>query len=133
VLFDLTSELKTEAESIAKAYKMGPMYTPPVIAQDGVIGEIHPYGGNWQGGVADPETGTLYVSSITEYQLTGLRKPDPTMSDLNYDAGSYKYMHRRGDGGLRRTGQTRPQDAGHRVPEDCRCLLPRLASLPRST
>ena len=98
VLFGLTPELRTEAETIAKAYKMGPMYTPPVIATDGIIGEIHPYGGNWQSGAADPETGMLYVSSITEYQLTGLRKPAPTTSDMNYDAGSYKYMHRRGSG-----------------------------------
>ncbi|MQA93039.1 MAG: PQQ-binding-like beta-propeller repeat protein, partial [Gemmatimonas sp.] len=63
-LIDLTPELKAEAETIARSYKMGPMYQPPVLAREGVIGEIHPYSGNWQGGAVDPESGILYVGSI---------------------------------------------------------------------
>lgn len=97
-LIDFTPELKAEAEKIARSYRMGPMYHPPVLTREGLIGEIHPYSGNWQGGAVDPETGILYVGSMTEYQLTGLQKPDPKLSNMNYDAGSYRYMHRRGAG-----------------------------------
>jgi quinoprotein glucose dehydrogenase len=116
-LLDLTPALKAEAEAIARSYKMGPMYQPPVLARDGLVGEIHPYSGNWQGGGVDPETGILYVGSITEYQLTGLQKPDPKLSNMNFDAGSYRYMHRRGGGEGAPTTPTSPTDCGAPGPQ----------------
>ena len=60
--FDLTPELKAEAQAEMKKYRMGPLYTPPsmqgTITRPGVWG-----GANWGGGAFDPETGMLYLKS----------------------------------------------------------------------
>jgi len=41
-------------------------------------------GGNWEGGAVDPETGMLYVSSVTNPYVYGLRVPDPERTNLDY-------------------------------------------------
>src|ERR1035441_5192329 len=69
-LIDLTPELKAEALEIAAQYRLGSMFAPPSVAGAGgklaTITLPSPTGGaNWQGGAADPETGMLYVSSVT--------------------------------------------------------------------
>ena len=60
--FDLTPELKAEAQAELKKYRLGPIFTPPslrgTVMLPGVIG-----GANWGGGAFDPETGMLYVKS----------------------------------------------------------------------
>jgi quinoprotein glucose dehydrogenase len=89
-LIDFTPELKAEALKVLSQYKYGPLYTPPsVIDPNGTKGTLLlpglVGGGNWQGGAADPETGIVYVASITFPMLAGLRKceegrnPIPTM------------------------------------------------------
>ena len=61
--FDLTPELKAEAQAEMKKYRMGPLYTPPsmegTIVRPGVWG-----GANWGGGAFDPETGMLYLKTV---------------------------------------------------------------------
>lgn len=64
-LVDFTPELRAQALSILAKYNHGPLFTPPsldkpTITMPGVAG-----GASWAGGAFDPETGILYVSSIT--------------------------------------------------------------------
>ena len=76
-LIDFTPELKAEAIKIAAGFKTGPLYTPPIVAGHATARRrcsCCPYAGNWQGGAVDPETGMLYVASITD-ALSGAAAP----------------------------------------------------------
>jgi quinoprotein glucose dehydrogenase len=91
-LIDLTPELKAQALKIAAQYDLGPMFAPPIVADAGgkraTITLPSPTGGaNWQGGAADPETGMLYVASITYAAPVSLARA-PTRTDMDY-AGRY--------------------------------------------
>jgi quinoprotein glucose dehydrogenase len=44
-------------------------------------------GTNWAGGSADPETGMLYVGSVTTPTAVGLVPADPARSDFGYASG----------------------------------------------
>src|SRR6185436_12923861 len=79
-LIDFTPELNREARELAAQYKLGPLYTPPIVAgTNGLRGVLSlptaTGGANWQGGAADPETGVLYVSSGTMLSATAARAP----------------------------------------------------------
>ncbi len=92
-LIDFTPELKQEAIKIASQYRMGPLFTPPIVAgTDGKLATImlphHVGGGNWPGGAVDPETGILYVASVTNPDMLALTVADPKRSDMGYVAGS---------------------------------------------
>ena len=60
--FDLTPELKAQAQAAMAKLRIGPLFTPPSLAgtamRPSIIG-----GANWGGGALDPETGILYVKS----------------------------------------------------------------------
>jgi quinoprotein glucose dehydrogenase len=88
-LNDLTPEIHAEAKRIAAQYTMGPLYTPPTAitpTNKGTLTMPSTMGGaNWQGAVADPETGILYVGSMTFAMGIGLSH-EPSISDLNYVA-----------------------------------------------
>ena len=91
-LIDFTPELKAEAVKIASQYKLGPLYLPPIVRDtDGKLGSLilphHTGGANWPGGAFDPETGILYVSSITNPDSLALAVADPKRSDMGYVAG----------------------------------------------
>jgi quinoprotein glucose dehydrogenase len=61
--FDLTPELKAEAQAEMKKYRMGPLYTPPSL--EGTITRPGVWGGaNWGGGAFDPDSGMLYLKSV---------------------------------------------------------------------
>jgi len=88
-LNDLTPEILAEAKRIASAYTLGPVYTPPTVITDtkkgtlvmpGTVG-----GANWQGAVADPESGILYVSSTSSPVVYGMVR-DPDRSNMRYVA-----------------------------------------------
>ncbi len=69
-LIDFTPELRAQAVEIVKKYKIGPLYTPPVLARpDGPLGTLYlpseVGGANWPGGAFDPETNRLYIHSHT--------------------------------------------------------------------
>ena len=74
--FDLTPELKAEAQEEMKKYRIGPIFTPPslqgTLMRPGTIG-----GANWGGGAFDPDTGILYVKSSNTPQIAKIRKVDP--------------------------------------------------------
>ncbi|MEM6706993.1 MAG: PQQ-binding-like beta-propeller repeat protein, partial [Acidobacteriota bacterium] len=90
-LIDFTPELKAEALEIAKKYKMGPIFTPPVVGTEEVQGTIQmpgwAGGANWWGAGLDPETGMLYIPSITSPISVSLTKPDAARSNFDYIRG----------------------------------------------
>jgi len=75
-LNDMTPEIFAEAKRIASEYKLGPVYTPATVYSDTNKGTLFsPSGGggaNWQGAVADPESGIMYVSSAATLGVLGL-------------------------------------------------------------
>jgi quinoprotein glucose dehydrogenase len=84
-LIDFTPELRAEALKIASRYKMGPIFTPPVVSKiEGPLGTlasgISNGGTNWPGGSYDPETHILYVFSQTTLVSLGLVPGDPKLS-----------------------------------------------------
>ena len=69
-LIDFTPELRAEAIRIASEYKLGSIFTPPIVAgSNGLRGMLSlpalTGGSNWPGGAVDPETGIFYVVSST--------------------------------------------------------------------
>ena len=85
-LIDFTPELRSEAIRIASEYKLGPLFTPPILGgSDGFRGVLMlptaTGGANWQGGAVDPETGILYVASATRMGVGTTRIPVPPPSD----------------------------------------------------
>src|SRR5262249_45931389 len=92
-LIDFTPELHEEAVKIASRYKLGPIFTPPVVSTyPGPLGTlILPSvtgGANWQGGAFDPETKLLYVYSVTTINSIGLTPPEGGRSDMGYVRGT---------------------------------------------
>ena len=91
-LIDFTPELKAEALKIAAQYKLGPVYTPWTMRDEGgktaaIILPNHTGGSNWPGGAADPETGIVYVASLTNPDTLTIAAADPKRSDMGYVGG----------------------------------------------
>ena len=82
-LIDLTPELHEEAKKIFETYVHGPLFSPPSL--HGTL-LLPSYGGgaNWPGAALDPETGWLYVPSMTRVLSMKLIEPDPSRSDFRY-------------------------------------------------
>jgi len=92
-VIDFTPALKAEAMKLITRYKIGPIFTPPVVSKaEGPLGTIQMAingGGTvWAGGSYDPETHTVYVYSRRQAGSLGLVKPDPGKNDMNYISGS---------------------------------------------
>jgi len=92
-LIDFTPQLREEAIRIAAQYRTGPLFLPPSVRDaDGKLGSLilpnHTGGANWPGGALDPETGILYVSSVTNPDYLALSAADPKRSEMGYVAGS---------------------------------------------
>lgn len=63
-LIDFTPELAREARAILEGYDYGPLFTPPT--ERGAVAVPGPHGGaSWAGAAVDPDTGWLYVTSVT--------------------------------------------------------------------
>ena len=91
-LLDLTPALKTEAIEVAKRYKLGPMFTPPVVSSlDGPLATVQVPsevgGANWPGGSFDPEHNFLYIHSHTNAFMNALVPATPAQSDMGYISG----------------------------------------------
>jgi len=75
-LIDFTPALRAKAVEMVKDYKIGPLYTPPVVSRPGRWGTIVAPGiqggTNWPGGCYDPETHTVFVYSKTVPALVGI-------------------------------------------------------------
>ena len=90
-LIDFTPELNAEARAMLKEYKIGPLYTPPIVAGEGGLRatlQIPAAQGAalWQGAAWDPETNMLYVPSVTNLTAVALQ-PGGERSDMNFIGG----------------------------------------------
>ena len=94
-LIDFTPALHAQAVKIASLYKLGPVFTPPVVSKiDGPLATLalatSGGGTNWPGGSYDPETHTVYVFSQRSISTLGLVPGDPRMTDEAYIQGTAK-------------------------------------------
>ena len=93
-LIDFTPELRAEAKQIVSKYKLGPIFTPPVVSKvEGPLATLYMASGgggtNWPGGSFDPETHILYVNSQKSPSQLGLVPPRPEpKNDLAYIQGN---------------------------------------------
>ena len=90
-LIDFTPELRAEALKNVSKYKLGPLFTPPVVSQaEGPIAAFRSSGGtNWPGASFDPETHIAYVPSYTSLPTIGLLPPPSReFSDINFVQGT---------------------------------------------
>ncbi len=92
-LIDFTPELNNEARELASWYKLGPLFTPPVVSRiDGPLGTLMAPstggGTNWPGGSYDPENQIVYVSSTRSVGPLGLVPPYEGQSDMAYIQGN---------------------------------------------
>jgi quinoprotein glucose dehydrogenase len=91
-LIDFTPALREEAVKLVSRYKIGPIFTSPVVSKfEGPLALIMLPGStggvNWQGGSLDPETNILYIYSQTLPAAIGLVPADPARSDFGYTQG----------------------------------------------
>jgi len=77
-VIDFTPELRKEALAILEKYNYGPLYTPPSLQKPTILMPGVSGGANWAGAAADPETGILYVPSVTlPFTVTLTKSPLP--------------------------------------------------------
>ncbi len=103
-LIDFTPELKAEGAKLASRYKLGPIFTPPVLSKlEGPLGTLMlpavTGGANWQGGSFDPETKIFYIFSNTNISPLGIVAADPAKSDFGFVSGSAAPAAPAGGGG----------------------------------
>ena len=92
-LIDFTPALREEAVKLVARYKIGPIFTPPVVSKwDGPLATLMlpnaTGGANWQGGAFDPETKMFYIFTNTQPTPLGLVKPDAARSDFDWVQGT---------------------------------------------
>jgi quinoprotein glucose dehydrogenase len=91
-LIDYTPALRAEALKALEGYKWGSPFQPPSVVSPTNKGTLilpgYGGGGNWQSGAADPETGFVYIPSITSVSTIGLNKNDAESGlDSDYRMG----------------------------------------------
>ena len=89
-LIDFTPELRAQALKNLSKYKLGPIFTPPVVSKlDGFIGGFRSSGGtNWPGGSYDPETHVAFVPSYKSFPTVALLPPpNKEFSDVDFVEG----------------------------------------------
>jgi quinoprotein glucose dehydrogenase len=98
-LIDFTPELRAEALAIADRYVMGPMFTPPSVRGDGPNDKQGTVqlpgsqgGADVQGGAFDPETGILYIPSITAPFVADIEEGNPDRTNLSFVKGSRQWI-----------------------------------------
>jgi quinoprotein glucose dehydrogenase len=93
-LIDFTPALRAEATQIASKYKLGGVFTPPVVSKvEGPYGGFRSSGGvNWPGGMYDPKTHIAYMPSFTSLLPLGLLPPPrKEFSDIAYVEGDARF------------------------------------------
>ena len=128
-LIDYTPELRAEAEKLAAKYKMGPIFTPPVVSKiGGPLATLSraQAGTNWFGGSYDPETHTVFVFSSGAIGAYGLVPPNPGQSDMEYVQGN-------AESGARTTGGAGSAAGGGRTGEEASSARPGRGAAPASS
>ena len=112
-LIDFTPELRAEAEKMVERYRIGPIFTPPVVSKiDGPLSTLTSgFATNWPGGSYDPETHIAYIYSQSGASPLGLVAPPDNMSDMNFIQGDAR-------SGARRTGGSGSAAGGGRTGGD---------------
>jgi len=115
-LIDFTPELRAEAVKAIEKYKIGPVFTPPVVSKaEGPIATLQMASQgaatNWPGGSYDPETHVAYIYSQSGASPLGLVPSPADLSDMNFIQGSAL-------SGARRTGGSGSAAGGGRTGED---------------
>jgi quinoprotein glucose dehydrogenase len=114
-LIDFTPALRAEALETIKRYRIGPLYTPPVLSSlEGPVATLQlpadTGGANWPGASFDPETNRLFIHSHTTVYTAALVPADPAVSDFGYVLGQARAG---GPAGARGAGAS---DGGRGVP-----------------
>ena len=96
-LIDFTPELRVEALEIFNQYVTGPVFTPPSVAtEDGTKGTIQlpgsQGGADVQGAAFDPDSGYLYIPSITSPFVADILPGDLEETNLAYTKGSRRWI-----------------------------------------
>ncbi len=91
-LIDFTPELRAEAVTLVERFKLGPLFTPPVVSRwEGPLATLMlpniTGGANWQGGSLDPETNYFYIFSNTGISAVALVPGERAKSDMRYVRG----------------------------------------------
>ncbi len=91
ILIDFTPELRAEALKLISAYDVGPLYTPPslkgtvVLPSDGGAA-------SWTGAAVDPDTGVIYIPSMTLPAVFKLGELDPEQTEYRYERSAMTFM-----------------------------------------
>ncbi len=101
-LVDFTPEIRTLAVEAVRNFRLGPLFTPPMLSVDGglqgTIQRPHIAGGaSWSGAAVDPETGLLYVPSENRFSVIKYYTPDPA------EGGNLRYTQADFDSGVQPT------------------------------
>ncbi|MEE2636783.1 MAG: pyrroloquinoline quinone-dependent dehydrogenase [Acidobacteriota bacterium] len=113
-LVDFTPEIRAMAVEAVSAFRLGPLFTPPTLAEEGgTQGTLfRPTGGgaaSWTGAAVDPETGLLYVPSRNGLGVIHYYTPEPARGGtLRYTHGAPETERLRGGGGGPRMPQGLP-------------------------
>ena len=88
-LIDWTPELRAEAKAIFADYVGGPIFTPPIVGGEGgktgvLMMPSAAGGANWRGAAVDPETGWLYVPSVTLITSLAVNEADGARTKFRY-------------------------------------------------
>lgn len=81
-VLDFTPALRAEALEAIKTYRLGPLFSPPSLADavDGTAGTLvmpgSLGGANWEGGAWDPDTQTLFVGSMSVPTVHAMAKDE---------------------------------------------------------
>ena len=91
-LVDFTPEIRAMAVEAVKDFRLGPLFTPPMLSVEGglqgTIQRPHVAGGaSWSGAAVDPDTGLLYVPSENRFSVMKYHTPDPA------EGGNLRYTH----------------------------------------
>ena len=107
-LVDYTPEIKAQALEVAKRYRLGPVYLPPVVSKvEGPLAALTSGtlsgGVNWPGSAYDPEMHTFFSHACNScIAPLGLVKPPAEFSDLDYVMGTagqqFRVLAAAGDG-----------------------------------
>jgi len=111
-LIDFTPELRAEALKVVERYKIGPIFTPPVVSKlEGPLSTLTAgFATNWPGGAYDPETNIAYIYSQSGASPLSLVVPPADLSDMNFIQGNALT-------GARRTGGSGSSAGGGRTGE----------------
>ena len=93
-LVDFTPEIKAQALDVAKRYRLGPVYLPPLVSKpEGPIAALTAGtlsgGVNWPGSAYDPEMHVFFTHACNScIAPLGLVAPPKEFSDLDYVMGT---------------------------------------------